>query len=127
MSEQGSPVSRFTTLTDDIMWQEAAQRLHTAAERISGGEWFDSFPPIQLWNLYLVACNFYYNHPYISIMPDHRFDLMCRYLLVRYDLIKKVIRNKELFTKDRLKAGTGFDLTYPQPIYVISQYYWRIR
>lgn len=112
---------------DELIWQEAAERLYNAVREIEQGEWFDSFNPIQLYNLYLTASILYYGQN-ISIMSDHKFDLLCRYLLIRYDIIKKVIWNKELFSKERLSAGTGFDIKrYPAAIYCISQHYIRIK
>ena len=112
-------------VSDEQMWKEAADGLYEAVKRIEKGEWFDSFRPIQLFNLYLVASLLYYRED-TSIMSDLNYDRLCRYLLIRYDFIKKIIWHKELLQKERLKAGTGFDIKYPSAIYCISQHYTRI-
>ena len=113
-------------MKDEQIWKEAADGLYEAVKKIEKGEWFDSFHPIKLFNIYLVASLLYYYNN-VSIMSDRKYDSLCRYLLIRYDLIKDIIWNKELFTKERLQAGTGFDIKYPAAIYCISQHYERIK
>jgi len=113
-------------MTDEQMWKEASDKMYESVRKIEQGKWFDDFNCIQLFNIYLIASILYYRHPYISIMSDSKYDSLCRYLLVRYDLIKEVIWNKELLNKKRLAAGTGFDIDkYPTAIYCISQHYMR--
>jgi hypothetical protein len=113
-------------MKDEQIWKEAADGLFEAVNKIEAGEWFNSFNPIKLFNLYLVASLLYYRHS-ISVMSDRKYDLLCRYLLLRYDRIKEIVWNKELLNKERLQAGTGFDIeTYPAPIYCISQHYIRL-
>lgn len=114
-------------MKDELIWQEAAERMYETVLRIEQGEWFDSFNSIQLYNLYLTASILYYRQN-ISILSDHKFDLLCRYLLLRYDIIKEKLWNKELFSKERLNAGTAYDIKkYPAAIYCISQHYVRVQ
>ncbi len=127
LTEEALQSCHKMTLKDELIWKEAAERMYGAVLGIEQGEWFDSFNSIQLYNLYLTASILYYRQN-ISIMSDHKFDLLCRYLLLRYDIIKEKLWNKELFSKERLSAGTGYDIKkYPAAIYCISQHYIRIK
>ena len=112
-------------MKDEEIWHSTAIRLLDAVSRIERGEPFESFHPIKLFNLYLAASYLYYRRD-VSVMRDTSYDQLCGYLLDNYEAVQEVIRHKELLNKERLQAGTGFDLTYPPAIVCIVQHYERI-
>ena len=60
---------------------------------------------IQLYTLYRISSCLYYHYDK-SIMPDGKFDLICKTLLDNYDPAWVHV------TKDELKAGTGFSIRH---------------
>ena len=62
---------------------------------------------------YFVHCYLYYKLD-TPVIYDYDFDLLCKSLLDRWDSITHSY--KELISKDNLKAGTGFSITYPPEI-----------
>jgi len=112
-------------MDSELTWQEAAKRMYETVQKAEQGQWFGKFNLIQLFNIYLVASLLYYEQS-VSIMSDPRFDALCKFLLKNYEEVKKVIWHKELLSQERLRAGTGYDLEYPDAIRRISQHYLRI-
>lgn len=112
-------------MRDELIWKEAAESFYETVMQLYRDVRFEHISNIRLFNLYLVACRLYYQEN-ISIMTDTLFDSLCKYLLDNYEEIKEEIWHKNLLDKELLKAGTGYSLSYPAPIYLISQHYIRI-
>ena len=62
---------------------------------------------------YLMSCYLYYECDK-SVLSDAQFDDLCKKLLDNWDSITHM--HKHLISKDALKAGSGYDITYTSMI-----------
>lgn len=70
-------------------------------------------PPSHLHALYLVSSHLYYRMD-LSMMQDHTFDRICRWMLDHYTEDFQSLRSLDNHQLDRdsLSAGTGFNIEF---------------
>jgi len=73
-------------------------------------------PPIPMY----LMCSYAYYMVDESLIPDHQFDALAKWILDNYDSIEHP--HKELVTKDDLKAGTYLG-KYPDIVVVATLMY----
>jgi hypothetical protein len=82
---------------------------------------FDALSLIELTTLYVISSRLYYEHDE-PILEDTKFDGLCKYLLDNFEEIQNSkVYYKHLFTKDALKAGTGFSLKCPEMHQILAE------
>lgn len=119
-------MSKVSKYSSDRTGFEAASKMYRVIQHIESGMLFEEFNFIALHNIYLLASFLYYKFN-ISPMSDNKFDMLCKYLLDNYDKVEKVVWHKDkTLSRDRLSAGTGFDIEIIPIWSRIIQHYQRI-
>lgn len=103
---------------------EAAENFQALASMIDAGEVaLSEVPEVMLHNLYLVTSYLYYEL-HETILTDHSFDIICRYLLEHYERFRQIVWWPEkTLNKDLLSAGSGFSVGFPNQVKEIA---WEI-
>lgn len=86
-------------------------------DRLIGMEVVSRMYPGQMLQLYLMASYLYYCRA-DSVMTDHAFDYLCKYLLAEFDNFEHI--HKHLTDKESLEAGTCMLAEKDYPLRVIS-------
>ena len=112
-------------MVDQQLYHEAANKLHTDIQQLIAGSDFSQFNHIALHNIYLLTSFLYYQYNEI-VISDNKFDALCKYILDNFDDFELVVRHKEhTLIRDRLTAGTGFDIKITPIWYGIVEHYRR--
>ncbi len=119
-------MSKVKNYSDNTIWFKAANKMYRIISHIESGMSFKEFNFIALHNIYLLASFLYYHYD-TSPMSDNKFDMLCKYLLEHYEEVEKVVWYKDkTLSKDRLSAGTGYDIEITPIWHGIIQHYQRI-